>query len=194
MTTLRKLSNYLGALENKTKFDGTNTIDFFPAIIANPTGGTPPDDGSVTVLGVYIPALLFSVNEANGIKVELNHSYKDNGSLDIHIRAFATDTAVGNVSFTYNFIVLGSPTEAVKQARAGTTITLTGAVATGDLAAGRYMYLSGTIDAVALNIKKGEMLTGRLTRTTPSTSYSGDVAVEEIGFHGAVGSTGNGFS
>ncbi len=172
------------------KIDGTNSVDFFPAIIANPTGGTPPDDGSVTVLGVSIPALLFAVNEANGIKVELNHNYKNNGYLDIHIRAFATNTAVGNVSFTYNFIILGSPTETVKQARAGTTITLTGAVATGDLAAGRYMYLHGKIDAAALNIKAGEMLSGILTRTTPSSSYSGDVAVEEIGFHGAVGSNG----
>jgi len=190
MATLRKLSNYNGALEAETKFDGTNAVDFFPAIIANPTGGTAPDDGSVTVLGVSIPALLFATGEANGIKVELNHNYKDNGYLDIHIRAFATNTAVGNVSFTYNFIILGSPAETVKQARAGTTITLTGVVATGDLAAGRYMYLSGTINAVSLNIKSGEMLTGILTRTTPATSYSGDVAVEEIGFHAAVGSNG----
>jgi hypothetical protein len=191
MANNNKLSDLLGTTEQNYKLDGSNKIDFFPAIIANPTEGTPPDDGSVTVLGVAIPALLFATGEANGIKVELNHNYKDNGYLDIHLRAFATNTNNGNVVFTYNFIILGDPSETVKQARAGDTITLTGTVATGDLAAGRYLYLSGTIDAVALNIKAGEMLSGIFTRSATGNTYTGDVAVEEIGFHGAIDSTGD---
>jgi len=47
------------------------------------------------------------------------------------------------------------------------------------------------LDAVALNLQPGEMLTGIFKRESVGNTFIGDVGVEEIGGHCGAGSTGN---
>lgn len=178
------ITEIIGTSREEFLLDGSNEIDFFPVIISNPLGGTAPDAGNITIQGVTFATVLYAVNETQGVKIELNHMYKAGGHVDFHIRFFPVDDNAGTVNFSFNYFILhvdGTTT-------AGTLVNLAEkTIVAGDKTANKAQYAK--IDLTATGFVSGDMIIGQFKRT--AGTYGSDVAIMEIGCHGAVGKVGH---
>jgi len=177
------IQDIIGTTRDQFLLDGSNEIDFFPAIMSDPIGGTAPDAGNITIQGVQFATLLYGVNETQGVKIELNHPYKNAGYVDFHIRYFPVNDNTGTVNFSYNYFIFhvdGTTT-------AGAVVNVEQkTILAGDKTANKGQYASVVLDSA--NFVGGDMIIGQFKRE--AGTYGSDVAIMEIGLHGGVGKVG----
>lgn len=177
------IQDIIGAIRDQFLLDGSNEIDFFPAIMSDPIGGTAPDAGNITIQGVTFAVMLYAVNETQGVKIELNHHYKNGGYVDFHVRYFPVNNNAGTVNFSFNYFILhvdGTTT-------AGTLVNIQEkTISTNDLTANKGQYASVILNSD--NFVSGDMIIGQFKRT--AGTYGSDVAIIEIGLHGGIGKIG----
>jgi len=178
------IQDIIGATRDEFLLDGSNEIDFFPVIISDPLGGSAPDQGNITIRGVTFATLLYAVNETQGVKIELNHNYKSGGHVDIHCRYFPVNDNAGTVNFSYNYFIM----HVDGTTSAGTSVNLAQkTIVAGDKTANKGQYSKFVLSSSTF--VSGDMIIGGFKRE--AGTYGSDVAIMEIGCHGAVGKAGH---
>ena len=194
MATLRKLSNYNGALEAATKYDGTLWRDLPISDQTDPTGASSPDFISLTRGGFTFSFQGFdggSTVEYKTYRVELDHWADLSKGLEVHFRGTPTTDATGGVVMSIEYYLQKKAGNAIT----GTSVNVTKSIVAGGNTAGTEYYFSFPLTTASTGLSTmavGDELIVNIKRlpTDGADTYGADFAFLEFGVHAAVGSNG----